>query len=238
MSTPAASNAGSRQGRRRFPLNSDQVFTAAFGVSLAVHLLLLLGQLLRVSWLTMPRIRTPLEVIYDQEVVAQELRYLQERLSKAKTSTAASPAPPNPTNQTQVRIPDRPALTADQTLAEIMPGHATIVDLTNLVDASQGNPVLLSYFSAIREQIQQAANSRTWLPEAGSEGLVYVSFELDSSGTIRGASIVSDRSAGATALQDAALRIVQHAAPFPPFPPSMPEASKTIVVPLEFLLSG
>ena len=172
---------------------SDRVFTVAFSISLAVHLVLLLGQLFSFNWLAVPRLRAPLEIIYDHEVAQQELRYLQEQLSRANTATTASPAPTAPVQPMQIRIPDRPALTADPTLAEILPDRSTAVDLTNLVDASRGDPVLLSYFSAIREQIQQAANSRPWLTGEITQGLVYVSFELASNGAIQGARIVMDR---------------------------------------------
>lgn len=230
--------AAASEPKREPRFDSDRAFTIAFAISLAVHLILLVGQLLSLNWLAMPRLRAPIEIIYDYEIAQQELRYLQEQLARAKAATTASPAPANPGEQAQIRIPDRPSLTADQTLAEMLPDRSSVVDLTNLVDASRGDPVLLSYFSAIREQIQQAANSRPWLSGELTQGLVYVSFELTSNGAVQGLKIVADRSVPSEALQDVALQIVKHAAPFPPFPPSMPDPSKTIVVPLEFLLGG
>ena len=110
------------------------------------------------------------------------------------------------------------------------------MDLTNLVDAAQGDPVLLSYFSAIREQIQRAANQQTWMAgEPDAQGLVYVSFVLGAAGKVQAVSIVADRSIPSRQLQDIAMRIVKAASPFAPFPPSLAGASKTVVVPLEFL---
>ena len=217
---------------------SDRAFTVAFAISLGFHLVLLIGQLFSLSWFSAPKIHRPLEVVYEYAVAEQELRHLQEQLSRAKRETVASPAPANPAEQAQIRIPDRPSLTANGDVAEIMPDRSSVVDLTNLVDASRGDPVLLSYFSAIREQIQQTANHRAWLTGETVEGLVYVSFVLSSTGVVERAAVVSDRSVPSDALQDVAIRIVKTASPFPPFPPSMVEPNKTIVVPLEFLLGA
>ncbi len=230
---------------------SDRAFTVAFGVSLGLHLVLLLGQLASLNWLKMSGSRTPIEVIYERETTTQELERLQERLARATSESAAVPSTPTVGEHAQVRIPDRPLLsddrlltvteagrplTDDGSLSELVPGSPAIVDLANLVDASRGNPVLLSYFSAIRDQIQQTANRTTWLNGASTEGLVYISFTLSASGAIRQVAVVSERSVAAQPLQEAAIRIVKAAAPFPPFPPSMAEPNKTIVVPLEFLL--
>ena len=219
---------------------NDRVFTIAFGASLAVHLLLIIGQLLSWGWFT-THPHPPIEVVYDQEAVRQEVQQLQDELRRAK-SESAIPGGSVPTlNATlsarpQIRIPDRPALSPERT--ERLSDRPSIVDLTNLVDAARGDPVLLSYFSAIREQIQRMANGRAWLTGQPIEGLVYVSFVLSAGGEIRGITIVSDRSSNSPPLQDIALRIVKSAAPFPPFPPSVGDSSKTIVVPLEFLLGG
>ncbi len=149
-----------------------------------------------------------------------------------------------------VRIPDRPfAVGAESSLggsgsaregsAAASPFVATrssIIDLTNVTEAAQGDPVLLSYFSAIREQIQQVANQQTWSAVDANEGLIYVCFELNARGIIREISVEEQRSAPSESLRMAAMRIVQAAAPFPPFPPSFDASSKTIMVPLEFVL--
>ena len=217
---------------------NDRVFTIAFAVSLGIHLALILGQLFSISWLTAPTKHAPLEVVYEYEVAKQELRQLEEQLSRAKRETVASPSAPILGERMEIRVPDRPSLTADRSLSDLIPTRSSIVDLTNLVDASRGDPVLLNYFGAIREQIQRTANRRPWLASEGVEGLVYVSFVLSSTGEIHGLSVVSETSVPSDTLRDVALRIVETAAPFPPFPPSLPEPSKTIVVPLEFLLGS
>lgn len=217
---------------------SERVFTISFGISLGVHLLFIVAQLLPFDWFRFSRSRLPIEVIYEAATAQHELEQLQVQLARAKREAAATILPSEAGERAQIRIPDRPSLTSDQTLFDSLPERSSVIDLTNLVDASRGDPVLLSYFSAIREQIQEAANRRPWLGSEAGQGLVYVSFVLNASGAVQGLSVVENRSAAFPHLRDVALQIVKAAAPFPPFPPSIPEPSKTIVVPLEFLLSG
>jgi TonB family protein len=215
---------------------SDRAFTISFSVSLGLHLALLIGQLFSLDWFSVARARRPIDVVYEYEVAEQETRHLQVQLDRAKREVAAASLPGAIGAQTQIRIPDRPSLTTDHTLSDVMPDRASMVDLTNLVEAARGDPVLLSYFSAIREQIQQTANRRAWsLEEEAGYGLVYVSFMLSSTGDVQRVAVVADRSIPSQALRDIAVRIVKTAAPFPPFPPSMVDPQKTIVVPLEFL---
>ena len=216
---------------------SDRVFAITFGISLGLHLLLVVGQLLSLNWFGPPSARRPIEVVYEYAAAKEELRRVQEQLARARRNTAASPSPSTQGERTQIRIPDRPSFLTDQTLLEAMPERTSVVDLTNLVDAARGDPVLLGYFGALREQIQRTANAHPWLSGESGEGLIYVSFRLSAGGAIQSADIVSDRSVASRALWNAALRIINTAAPFPPFPPSMmTESSKTIVVPLEFLV--
>ena len=225
--------------RRLTKWDSEQLFLLAFGVSVGIHLVLLLAELLSLNWFAMPRTLKPIEVTYNVEAVQDELRVLQEELARAKREVVSSPAPASLGERTQIRIPDRPSLMAGQSMDDFLPERGSVVDLTDLVDASRGDPILLSYFSALREQIQQTANHQPWLEGEPDGGLVYVSFQLLASGTVEDVRIVSDRSAPSERLQEVAARIVMAAAPFPAFPPSMAsEPSKTIVVPLEFLLGS
>lgn len=218
---------------------TDRIFIAAFALSFIAHLILLASRFIGLPGVSHPRTRLkPLGVIYEQVAAQEELRTLQEQLARVKRDTTSSPSPSPDGTRPQVRIPDRPSLTAGQTLADIMPDRVAVVDLTNLVDAARGDPVLLSYFSAIREQIQRAANNQAWVQQRSDEGLVFVMFVLSNSGAVQSLQVAPDRSTPSAVLRDVAVRIVKAAAPFPPFPPSIAEPSKTIIVPLEFLLGG
>jgi TonB family protein len=222
---------------------SQRVFAIAFGVSLGVHLAFLIGQFFQIAWLRVPTSSTPLNVVYKTLAVQEELQVLQEQLTRAKRETMATPgASARLGERPQIRIPDRPALISEMQ-AESMADQAAVadmanfVDLTNLAEAARGDPVLLSYFGAIREQIQRTANRQDWTM-GQDQGLVYISFVLTPDGQVSDLRIVRERSANSAALHDVAMRIVNAAAPFPAFPPSLQGGHKTIVVPLEFLLGG
>ena len=217
---------------------SDRGFTLAFSISLGLHLLLLISQFISWNWYKASKMRQAVEIIYDYEVAKQEVQQLQEQLARAKREAVATPTTTSSGLRTQIRIPDRPSLDATTSLGDTILAHASFVDLTNLTEASGGDPVLLTYFSTVREQIQRAANRRTWLTGEEKEGMVYISFVLTASGSAQKAAVLVGRSVGSSTLQNTALRILEDAAPFPPFPPSMEGPSKTIVVPLEFLLGS
>jgi len=182
--------------------------------------------------------RRAVEIVYDYEVAQQEVQRLQDQLARAKREAVTAPTSVSSGPRAQVRIPDRPALAASVNLGDAALFHSSFVDLTNLTEASGGDPVLLTYFGTIRERIQQAANRRTWVTGEEKEGLVYLSFVLTAGGSAQRAAVLTDRSVVSPSLQDTALRILEDAEPFPPFPPSMGDPSKTIVVPLEFLLGS
>lgn len=217
----------------------DRLLLISFGVSLGVHLFLLVSQAASLHWLSAPRSHPPLEVVYEHELAQQQLRHLQEQLARSARERSTPPtSAADLATHPQILIPDRPSLISRHSLSALMPRDGSVVDLTNLIEAARGDPIRLSYFSAIREQIQATANRRVWLTGAADSGLVYVSFLLTSSGVVKGVEVVSDRSASSHTLREVALQIVTHAAPFPPFPPSMVESSKTVVVPLDFLIES
>lgn len=213
-----------------------RALAVAFSLSFGVHLALLLLQVLAADWLRLPKPRGPLDVVYQVEQADRELARLQEQLARAKRESAAVAGAPGLSERAQIRIPERPALVTDQVLSEAMALRSSVVDLGDLVEASGGDPVLLSYFSLIRERIQETANQQRWLEEQVAQGIMFVSFVLEASGSVHGLGVVPGRSSGPPALQSAAVAIVRTSAPFPPFPPSIKDPQKTIVVPLEFLI--
>ena len=223
----------------------DRPFVIALSISLACHVFLLGLQLIHLHGAVFDasRSRKALDVIYDatqDEAVGNALRGMQRQAGQitqfGEGQGGGLPGIPTPTPQ--IRVPERtmgsvPALPSGMTLS-----RPAVVDLTNLVEAAQGDPVLLTYFSAIREQIQQTANRHTWLSSGTSEGLVYVSFVLAATGQVYSTSVLSDRSTSSRLLQEIALKIIKASGPFPSFPPSLSQPSRTVVVPLEFLLGA
>lgn len=224
----------------------DRSFLAALSVSLACHVLFFSIQLIRLHRVALDTSHKALDVVYEAQSVAamaRELQGLRGQLTQmagvgeAQAGVLPGFAAPTP----KIRIPDRsmgmgggmPSLVPDARLS-----RPAVVDLTNLVEAAQGNPVLLSYFSAIREQIQTTANRQAWQSGGTAQGLVYVSFGLSATGQVSSASVLSDRSTPSRFLQDVALNIIKASSPFPVFPPSFSASSRTIVVPLEFLVGS
>ena len=212
----------------------DRVFVIAFSASLLLHLALVIGQVLSLEWFRVLRPTAPVEVFYDYATAQPEARMIQDQLARARRDAVSAPAPSQIGERMQIRVPDRPSLTMDATLLEQLPARGSVVDLADLVNASRGDPVLLSYFGAIRRQIQQTANDPRWGAVDVRGGLVYISFLLRPDGSIGEIRIVGDRSIPSRSLREIALEIVKAAAPFPPFPPSMGAESKTILQPIEF----
>jgi len=220
----------------------DRPLAIAFGISLVFHASFLGLQLVQLREDTRAKKRQILDIIYEYELAKEEVRQLQRQVTKhgrppMNPPGTSSTMPGSSTPMPQIRIPDRPMVTLSPT-TDTRVSRSTVIDLTNLVAAAQGDPVLLSYFSAIREQIQKTANRRTWMTGEATEGIVYVSFVLDASGAVHSATVLPERSVPSRVLQEIALRIIKASGPFPAFPPSIQAPSKTVVVPLEFLLSS
>jgi len=212
----------------------DRVLSIAFAVSVGLHLLFFLKQW-QAGHFTPP---APTQFIYEQTNPQHDTRTIRERVLRQQRETTRSAASLTGSQHAQIRIPDRSLFTTNPVLPDVVPELSSVIDLTDLTTASGGDPVLLGYFGTIRQQIQQVANRRSWMVGGGQEGLVYVAFVLSTTGAIEGVSIVSDRSVSSAPLREISLRIVKAAAPFAPFPPSMTESSKRIVVPLEFLFGS
>lgn len=211
----------------------DKPLLIALGLSMACHLIALGVQWLRFGGHPSRLRLHDLEVVYQYEIAERDLRALRQA---AKLQAPSSTSSGSPGLSPSIRVPQRPVMEPPVAQQDLQPWRSAVIDLTNLMQAAQGNPVLLSYFSAIREQIQQTANRETWLAGSQAQGLVYVSFALSADGQVRQVSVVRERSVKSSVLQDIAERIIEAAGPFPPFPPSMAEPSKLIVVPLEFSL--
>jgi TonB family protein len=242
---------------------TDVLLVKAIGLSLAGHLVVLGATAAQTVWLLRrPKPAVPLRLIHDGPAKHDEQDRAAQRLEEAKTRTIEAPAlnqdagaEPGEAEGLQDGSPMMSIsaaelrATAAASLGELSSGGLAAVsvadgswssaaDLTNVAAAAQGNPVLLSYFSAIRSQIQQAANRRPWLTEgAKSEGTVSIGFVIGVAGDIQKATVIAERSAAFPELQSAALQIVEASAPFPPLPPSVRSASPTlaVIVPIQFV---
>ena len=216
----------------------DRPFVVALTISLACHVVLFGIQLFSMRHHVRGPLPTALEVVYEPSPASHAVRAraaLNERLT---ISRALAPGEGAGVPGGLIRVPERPIAPSLLTpsAAREEPTRSAVVDLGNVADAAQGNPVLLSYFVALRDQIPRTPNRQTCPAPGGAEGLVYVSFVLSSTGQIQSVASLRDRSIASSTLQEMAVSIVKSAGPFAPFPPSVPEPTRTVVIPLEFLL--
>jgi TonB family protein len=77
-------------------------------------------------------------------------------------------------------------------------------------------PVFLDYYRAIREKIKISAHRHK--PAFFSSGEVYIFFILDKQGELRRLKVIDSKSDPSTVLREAAMRSVEDASSFPPFP--------------------
>lgn len=242
----------------------DVLLVKAILLSLAGHGILLGAATIQtIWWKRQPKPVVELRLVHEGPSVHDEQDRAAQRLEEAKQRAVDAPVvTPNASQEpgeadggmsdgapmmtiTAAELRD----TAAASLGELTSGGLAAIsvadggwsaaaDLTNVTAAAQGNPVLLSYFSAIRSQIQQAANRRPWLTEgARSEGTISVGFVIGSAGDIQRVAVIPDRSATSAELQSAALQIVEASAPFPPLPPSVRATapSLAVIVPIQFV---
>lgn len=239
----------------------DRLFIPMLLISLILHLGVFAVERILPGWGAWAQALKPIQLVYEPEDPADQSQSgNQQRRAPAEPEDVPKPsAQPLPEGEDSGVDSHRPnmisaniddlitsGVAADMTAAQGLPVAATTidttwasaVDLTNLATAAQGDALLYTFYSAIREQIQRIANGRAWLPEgAALSGTVYVGFIIDRTGTIQSTAVIANRSANSTVLQRAALDIVQASAPLPAFPPSFKESSKAIVVPIEFALA-
>ena len=237
----------------------DRPLVVTLWISLTCHTVFVGAQLFSRRWTNGSELTQSFKVTYDHRAAEQEYQLSAQQLSREHARLAQLSGPvtarvagwsggsahmegilrdTTPDElQHLLSQPGGPGASGGRipvTLSGGMPVAA--VDLTNLTSAAQGDPVLLTYFGAIREQIQRTANRRVWmLNDQTAEGTVYVVFVLSRIGEVQSAMIVGDRSVASATLRETALGIIKASGPFPPFPPSFPDSSKAIIVPIEFV---
>lgn len=232
-------------------LDADRLLYVALGCSLFGHALILTAWLISSRRIALPHPRGPAKLTYEPESSRAKTR-LSEALIPGRANVGGrSGSAYLPTAEavagsrggalgstletaSTIRIANSFGPSALSVALPQSGAWGEAIDLTNLGAVSQGDPILYTYFSAMREQIQRTANTQMWLPAVAAPGTVYIGFIVNRTGGIQSVEVVPDRSANSAVLQDAAQRIIKAASPFLPFPPSCQDAAKAIVVPIEF----
>lgn len=215
---------------------TDRFYTIAFIVSIAIHLSLVSGKLLRFEWnqteMESQASGKNFEVVYEKaaegestHAVKERIQNIRKRISSPSPSTGNIPKP-------GVQISARPSLAPGSIPTEIFEPQLAVIDLNDIAAASRGDPVTGAYLSSLRESIQMAASFTHDIPRG--ESLIYVVFDLLADGMIEDPRVDHSRSSGSAEQKRVAVSIVSKAAPHEPFPPSWDRESKRFVIGLEF----
>lgn len=94
------------------------------------------------------------------------------------------------------------------------------------------DPVYLTYTQTLHQKIRQIALKNC--PKKFADGVVFVTFILNSNGEIKEVEIAEDKSSGEVILKEVARNSIQEAAPFPKFPESFNQAQITFNVIISF----
>ena len=224
----------------------DRLLLTAIGVSCAGHVAVIGGQLLLSHWGLFGSAARPAKLIYDRELIDTASSWTREeavRPQQVQLTVGVGTAGGFEQGRDPVAGMSRPEVPMNFEgglggLARAWGGSDTwsaAIDLTDITAAAQGDPILLTYFGALREQIQRTAKTKAWVPPGElAAGTAYIGFVISRNGRLQSAAVVAERSTASPQLERIALQIVQAAGPFLPFPPSFEDASKAIIVPIEF----
>jgi protein TonB len=149
----------------------------------------------------------------------------------------ARPGPPareaaTPAERRQEKQPKRPASSAAASPSRAAGAHATSRAGGGGMADTGGQAPVSTYQAQV---LAHLSRHRVYPPEAqsrGATGVVRVQFALARDGRVISARLVG--SSGERILDEAGVAMVQRASPFPPFPPSISQASMSFAAPIRF----
>lgn len=151
--------------------------------------------------------------------------------------TAGAPAP---IPEVEVRAPSPEAVVA--TPRPVMPGTPNMEKVEQVIrplaPAEQApdsiSPANASYFSQLNGWLNRHKRYPAAAKKAKQQGVVIVNFTIDRRGALLSSRI--ERSSGQALLDDAALALLQRAAPMPRIPDSMGLQTLTVSLPIDYSL--
>lgn len=156
----------------------------------------------------------------------------------------AAPKPPPPETKPEVKPVDKPppdVKPVDRQKSAPQTTASPRSDRNNATRPAAPSPgavaspaALASWRSEVLARLQRAKRYPRGAEQRGEQGVATVAFTLNRNGGVVSRRIV--RSSGNAELDQEALATVQRAAPFPPFPASMTQASVQLSVPIRFSL--
>lgn len=150
------------------------------------------------------------------------------------------PPKPKPRRETQ-KPPEKPPEPAQQSAPSVAAGvanapiaQAAITGNANAEVSGGGNPGASSDY--IAQIIQRVSEKKPRFParalSSGAQGKPVVRFRIDRNGKVLSRELVA--SSGRPDLDEAALKTIDRADPFPPMPPEMTGAEKAFTLPIDF----
>ncbi|MEW6525222.1 MAG: energy transducer TonB [Spirochaetota bacterium] len=103
-----------------------------------------------------------------------------------------------------------------------------------MVSNEDSQSITMRYTDMIRQRIQEALVYPATARKDGIEGKTYIKFTIDKNGNLLSAMMI--RSSGSALLDDAALKAIHSASPFPPIPDTIGKERMTFVQGLTFAL--
>jgi len=146
----------------------------------------------------------------------------KQEVTKEKP-TEETPKPPVPTPNEQPQAQSAPVTTSNPNL----PNRAA-----KAVAPNPGSAVSPRVLPSFRDLVAAHLQRFKRAPKGGGNGTAVVSFTIDRSGRVLSRSVA--KSSGSSALDEAALALINRADPLPRFPAAMPQESVTFTVPIRY----
>ena len=107
-------------------------------------------------------------------------------------------------------------------------------EFDNTLSEEEFQKIWGSFTNTVRQQIARAKNYPSSARKKGQEGKAFLKFKLDKDGSVANLSIV--QSSGHNLLDEAAIRAIKEAAPYPPIPDELNRSYALLKLPISFIL--
>jgi protein TonB len=229
----------------------DTTFEKALAISITLHILILTPwpglRFLRPKVYSSQKV-WPEIVVYNYKIKEDVLKV--ENLPQEKAESQNKPVLNSKLSQEKKspRTVERKNTDIKAQKIEVHPGPQNsineqrevkkdeIVSLSGDLKTESISQAVLDYYRAIREEIKKRAYY--YKPHVQGKGIVTVLFTLSRDGVLRELAIDDKSSTSQEVFQQAALKSVKYASPFPPFPPELKNDYITFSITIEFNLRG
>ncbi len=216
---------------RNLPFNID--LPKAIGVSIAIHIILMVG---------LPEFDKPLLIPQEMSVTISSLP-IQQPIEKIEPTEPIKPKPikkVEPIQKIEKKITpiiDKNATTVEQPAPKEVatPAPAEVISkIPNIVPQEQVTQYLESYSSLLANAIAKYKQYPKIAQMRGWQGTVIADLEIDSKGAVM--SVKIKKSSTYEVLDNEALEMIKKASPFPAPPENLRGKNFNVLVPISFKL--